>query len=149
MADQLPGIDIVQAYCIEQYRVNAVFDDFARKRGISTTALHITTLIASVPNCTQKTICEHLVLPKQTVHAAVTKLWREGYIELRESPEDRRNKIIEFTESGKKVADEVVGIIRRAESDAIMRMDPEQRRALVECTAAFASNLREEMEDEL
>lgn len=149
MTDQLPGIDLVQAYCVEQYRVNAVFDDFSRKRGISTTALHISILIASVPNCTQKTICEHLVLPKQTVHAAVTKLWKEGYVRLRESPDDRRNKIIEFTESGQRVADEVVGLIRKAESNAIMRMDPERRQALVDCTAEFARNLREEMSEHL
>lgn len=149
MFNDLPGIDVVQAYCMEQNKVNAVFEDFSRKRGISSTALHVTTIIATVPLCTQKTICEHLALPKQTVHAAVTKLWKEGYVQLRESPEDRRNKIIEFTDSGREVAEEVIGVIRRAESEAIMMMTPEQRDALVECTAAFARNLRQTMGDEL
>lgn len=149
MFDDLPGIDTVQAYCMEQNRVNAVFEDFARRRGISSTALHVSTIIASVPDCTQKTISEHLALPKQTVHAAVTKLWREGFVTLREDPGDRRNKIIEFTDRGREVAEEVVGVIRRAESEAIMSMTEEQRRALVECTAIFARNLREAMGSEL
>lgn len=63
--------------------ISVIYEDYARKSGISYNSLYILNAILYTENCTQKQICEKTLLPKQTVNKVITGFFKSGYIELR------------------------------------------------------------------
>jgi DNA-binding MarR family transcriptional regulator len=112
--------------------LNKLYEEYAKSVNISYTSLIILILITRVETCTQKLICEQTFLPKQTVNSVITAFYREGYVELKELPTDRRNKTIHLTEEGKKFADKIVPKLREAEYKAMESLSPQQREDLLE-----------------
>jgi DNA-binding MarR family transcriptional regulator len=122
----------VYKFCTTWQSLNKLYEEYAKSVNISYTSLIILILITRVETCTQKLICEQTFLPKQTVNSVITAFYREGYVELKELPTDRRNKTIHLTEEGKKFADKIVPKLREAEYKAMESLSPQQREDLLE-----------------
>ena len=75
--------------------------------------------------CTQTEICERLSSNKQTIAAIVTRFWKKGYIVYEEVMEDRRNKRIRFTETGREYAGKIIPPAAEAENLAMAELGPE------------------------
>lgn len=103
-----------RAFCSAWQSISTVYEDYARKAGISYNSLYILNAILYTENCTQKQICEKTLLPKQTVNNVVTGFFKNGYIELRELPENRRIKTIYLTEKGIEYAETLIPHIHKA-----------------------------------
>ena len=103
-----------RAFCSAWQSISTVYEDYARKAGISYNSLYILNAILYTENCTQKQICEKTLLPKQTVNNVVTGFFKNGYIELRELPENRRIKTIYLTEKGIEYAETLIPNIHKA-----------------------------------
>lgn len=70
--------------------INVVYGKLAQKHGISYNAL----LILSVLDekiCTQKEICDTLLLPKSTVHSILLEYIKKGYMTLEAGSNKRKN----------------------------------------------------------
>lgn len=80
-----------KVFCNAWQSISIIYEDYARKSGISYNSLYILNAIQQIKDCTQKQICEKTLLPKQTVNNVITAFYKSGYIELREFPENRRN----------------------------------------------------------
>lgn len=132
----------VAEYGRAQQGIRAVYEDYSRSLGVSSTTLHILSAIYAGEGCTQKDLCARTFLPKQTVHSIVTELFRQGYVELREQPEDRRTKSIRLTESGGRYAEAAVGRVHEAEREAMAGLREEARDVLIDATTRFAEKLR-------
>lgn len=135
----------VSVFCNEWYEINSAYEDYARTKEISYTSLYILTMIANTEDCTQKSICEKTFLPKQTVNAIITAFYKNGYVELREFPSDRRNKTIHLTERGDEYAQTIVPHIQNAEYKAMEALSPEQRALLIESISIYSRAFRVEM----
>lgn len=91
--------------------------------------------------CTQKEICGKMSANKQTVNAIVTRFDRQGFISYTEVKEDRRNKKIILTESGKAYAKNIIPPAADAENLAMADMSPIKAAELVKLTSAFTENM--------
>ncbi len=134
-----------RAFCNAWQSISIIYEDYARKSGISYNSLYILNAIQQIENCTQKQICEKTMLPKQTVNNVVTAFYKSGYIELREFPENRRIKTIHLTEKGKAYADELIQHIHEADKVAMRSLTEEQQDTLLSLMDTYVFAFRKEM----
>jgi MarR family transcriptional regulator, organic hydroperoxide resistance regulator len=134
-----------KAFCDAWQSISVIYEDYARKVGVSYNTLYILNAILRTENCTQKQICEKTLLPKQTVNNVVTSFYKSGYVELREMPKNRRIKTIHLTEKGKQYADELIPHIHQADSKAMSALTEQQQDTLLELMQIYVSAFRKEM----
>lgn len=134
-----------RAFCNAWQSISIIYEDYARKSGISYNSLYILNAIQQIKDCTQKQICEKTLLPKQTVNNVVTAFYKSGYIELREFPENRRIKTIHLTEKGDEYADELIPHIHQADKVAMESLTEEQQDTLLSLMNTYVSAFRKEM----
>ena len=95
--------------------------------------------------CTQKLICELIHYPKQSVNLVIKSFWESGYVELRETPEDRRNKLIILTEKGKMYAEEMVAPLEKLDNFVIEKMGERQFSELMRLMDIYGQLYLDEM----
>lgn len=134
-----------RAFCNAWQGLNIIYDDYARKAGISYNSLYILNAILQIKDCTQKQICEKTLLPKQTVNNVVTAFYKSGYVELREFPENRRIKTIHLTKKGEKYANELIPHIHQADRVAMEALTEKQQDSLLHLMDIYVAAFRKEM----
>ncbi len=130
----------IQAYCACLHAWNASYEDYAKSVGLNFTSLSILSALYETENCTQKMLCEQCFLPKQTVNAAVTAFYKNGWIRMQELPEDRRNKTIHFTEEGRREAERIMQKVRQCECRAMGGLSKEEQEQLVSLTRRYVTS---------
>ena len=105
----------------------ALYDEYAKRHGMSMkTLLVVNVLFYAKEGMTQKEICQRTFHSKQTVNLIVKHLLAEDYVTVTEIPEDRRNKQIQMTETGRAYCEKVVRHITWAEDTAMSMFTPEE-----------------------
>lgn len=134
--------DFVNAYCRLRDRQTAVYDRCAKSHGLTVNELFVLDILWFADGgCTQKEISGRLSANKQTVNAIITRFDRLGYITYEEVKEDRRNKRIALTESGKRYAKGIIPPAADAENLAMADMPIEKVAELVKLTTTFTENM--------
>ncbi len=126
--------------------INVVYGKLAQKHGISYNALLILSVLVE-KICTQKEICDTLLLPKSTVHSILLEYIKKGYMTL-ETGSNKKEKLICFTESGKIYAKQIMDNVRSVEMKAMETMGSEQCNQLMELNQRFYEALEKEVEHE-
>ncbi len=67
----------------------------------------------------------------------------KGFVEQTPMPEDKRNKLIRFTESGEAYAESIVSELRKAEIYATKKIGVERMRQLSDTLSSFMELFRE------
>ena len=94
--------------------ISDFFSEYAASVGVTFAAFKVLGIIYKRKTCTQKDIIQLTYLPKQTVNAIINNFNKQGIIkEPFESKNDKRNKVITFTEKGQIYAEEIISKIRR------------------------------------
>ena len=123
---------------------NASYEEFAKSIGLTYSRLLLLDDIYTNPDaCTQSYLCECAMLPKQTVNTIITGFIEQGIVELRENPADRRSKHIAMTDYGRTYIEGIIPAIKRAECEAIGKIDPETREAMLRGIKQYAALSRE------
>ena len=135
----------IRAFGDVRQSLSRIYEDYARKCGISYNSLYILSAIQQTENCTQKFICEKTLLPKQTVNNVVTAFFKSGYIELLELPENRRIKTIHLTPKGEQYANSLIPHICEADRKAMGTLTEEQQNTLIQLMGTFVAAFRKEM----
>lgn len=138
----------IAQYCNLLHEWNASYEEYAKSVGLSYTSLSVLSALYSSPGCTQKELAESCFLPKQTVNAVITSFLKNGWVKLEEMPEDRRNKTVNFTETGKEKAAVMIDKVRKCEDKAMSRLTKEQRDELLELTKIYIHSCSSAMKDE-
>lgn len=138
-------IRLIRAYCACLQEWNASYEDYAKSVGLNFTSLSILTAIYETENCTQKMLCEHCFLPKQTVNTAVTAFYKKGWVRMQEMPEDRRNKTIHFTDEGLREAEAILQKVQHSERTAMGKLSPEEQNLLISLTRRYITVCRNTM----
>ncbi len=119
---------------------NYVYEDWAKAHGVSVNSLLVLSAIhEGTEDCTQKKICLRWRIPKQTVNAVLKDYERKGFVELFPMQEDERNKLIRFTEKGKRYADGIISRLRKVELFVSEEMGIERIRQLNENMTMFVT----------
>ncbi|MDR0325970.1 MAG: MarR family winged helix-turn-helix transcriptional regulator [Oscillospiraceae bacterium] len=128
--------------------IESLYGQYAKSEGLTYLGFLVLDILLTTPNnCTQKYICEQLLLPKQTVNAIIKTFWEQGYVEMKEIDADRRNKAIRLSASGQKYAERVMEKIFAVEEDAMGQLTHEQRQALIDFSKIIESNLRKRLSE--
>lgn len=130
--------------CMQKFEM--AYEKYAKSEGLSAVALQILLMIYETENCTQKFLCEQCTLPKQTVNAVITAFYKKGWLELKETTEDRRAKTIHFTKTGLKTAEKIYSAVQKIEYKALSRLDNAQRENLISLTETYVANCCKEIQ---
>lgn len=135
----------VRAFCDAWQSLSVIYEDYARRSGISYNGLCILDAIQQTENCTQKFICEKTLMPKQTVNNVITAFYKSGYIELLELLENRRIKTIHLTPEGERYVNALIPHIYEADWRAMEVLTAEQQDTLIQLMDTFVAAFRREM----
>lgn len=135
----------VKAFCNAWQSLNIIYEDYARKAGVSYNSLYILSAISQSESCTQKQLCEKTLLPKQTVNNVITAFYKNGYIALCELPENRRIKVIHLTDKGREYANTLIPKIHEADIQAMNTLSVKEQDTLIKLINKYASAFRQEM----
>lgn len=135
-------IEQINTYYDFWFRINDIYRVWAQNRNTNETTVFILYVInTSTPYCTQNEIGNKLFLPKQTVSLALSGLEKKGYILREANPQDRRNKIVKFTEQGAQYANCILDELRTMELEAFSSIPQEERMAISETFSLLAGSL--------
>ena len=93
-------MDSIQDKLIEQFQnMDNAYEAYAKSKGLTYLSLMVLDEIYALGDgCTQKQISEDTHYPKQSINLVVKAFLEDGIVELRELPENRKNKGITLTE---------------------------------------------------
>lgn len=112
--------------------IEKIYENYAKSVGLTYMSLTVLQIIYhSDKLCTQKNICEDSHYNKQIVNSIIKGFYKKGYIELREVPEDRRNKKVNLTASGRKYADKILLPLSEIEEKALSVISDSEKEQLV------------------
>lgn len=86
---------------------------------------------------TQKDIAQSYEMPKQTINNVVLSLQKEGFIKVAISPNDKREKLINLTQSGAKYAQEFIAKYTDFEQQIYQRLGAKKFEKLTEIFSDF------------
>ena len=123
----------IQDKLIEQFQaMDRVYEEYAKSKGMTYLSLMVLQDIYQLGDgCIQKQISEDTHYPKQSINLVIKSFLQDGLVELRELPENRKNKQIFLTEKGRQYCEEVIVPLMQREEQAITQMGEEQSRDLV------------------
>lgn len=91
--------------------------------------------------CTQKQICNNYRVPKQSINNVINALKKEGYIRLVQDEQNKREKILELTESGRIYANHIMEPLLCLEEEAVREMGQENIKHMIELTNRYGNIL--------
>lgn len=140
--------DFVNAYCRLRDRQIAAYNRCAKRHGLTVNELFVLDILWFSPEgCTQREISDRLSVNKQTINAIITRFDKQGFISYVQVKEDRRNKRIALTESGKAYAKYIIPPAADAENLAMADMPIDHVAELVKLTATFTENMERRFAD--
>lgn len=132
------------AYTAVWRESNAIYESWAKERGLSYYELLVLlSLVEEGDGTTSRDLCEHWVLPKQTVHSILRNLIQRSWVVMDADGRDRRSKRIQLTEMGRKRGEEISQALLEREAVVWAAMGESDGRALVELTDRFNRLFRE------
>lgn len=131
-------------YCKFRDEQFAMYDEYAKKNGIlMNTFLVLNVLFYAKEGMTQKEICKRTFQSKQTVSLIIKNLLKERTVTLIENVDDRRNKIVLMTDTGRAYAEKPVRHITWAEDAAMSMFTPKEQALLIDLSRRFTRNLEQ------
>lgn len=137
---QIKLVNSALSNTLDLYRI------WAKRNHISYNALIALYTLDDYGSCTQKQICQWWALPKQTVHGILADFEKQGYITTSVSSENKRERLICFTEEGKRYAESILLPLYKMEETAMDKLGEEQREQLIRSNSAYYELLKEELE---
>ncbi len=139
----------VNRYCHLRDVQYAAYTQCARKHNLTTNELFVLDIIWFSPEgCPQSYICERMSATKQTISAIIKKFLKLGYVTLTEDENDRRNKIIRFTDDGYVYAEGIIPPAANAEISAMAELSKKENIAeLVRLTTLFSDLMKKKFNE--
>lgn len=126
-------------------QINGMSNRWAQEHAINPYKLKPLYALYLEPSITQKKISETCSLPKQTVSNAIRELKAKGYVMLENDADDKREKHIVLTESGKNYLAEITAPAAEMESRVIARMGMDTYISLLDGLKKYAQALAQEV----
>ena len=129
-------------YCKFRDEQFALYDEYAKRHGmLMKTLLVVNVLFYAKEGMTQTEICQRTFQSKQTVNLIIKNLLSEQYVTVAEVPENKRNKLVRMTQSGRAYCEKVVRHITWAEDTAMSMFTAEEQKQLIDLSRTFTRNL--------
>ena len=131
----------IQDKLIEQFQnMDNAYEAYARSKGLTYLSLMVLDVVYALGNgCTQKQISEDTHYPKQSINLVVKTFLEDGIVELRELPENRKNKGITLTDKGRQLCNDVIVPLLRQEEAAIHEMGEKESAELLRLVELYGN----------
>lgn len=139
--EQIRHVNIALSGTLDLYRI------WAKKHQLNYNTLVILYTLDDYKTCTQKQICDWWALPKQTVHGILLDFEKQGYITITTNTENKRERLVAFTEKGERFAASILSRLYKMEENAMEKLGDEQRKHLMSSNTAYYELLKKEMEN--
>lgn len=139
--EQIKLVNIALSSTLDLYKI------WAKKHQLNYNALVILYTLYDYKICTQKQICDWWALPKQTVHGILIDFEKKGYISITSNTENKRERLITFTEEGKKFAVSILDKLHQMEENAMDKLGDTKRKQLIESNTRYYELLKEEIQN--
>lgn len=141
--------ELLEQYYKSWLGLDAVYEKWAARRGITFNMLNILTMLDEQPGpVAQNELCRRLHLSKQTVASVVDSLERRGLAVRRVSEADRRSRVVCLTEEGAAFAREINTALRGFELRALSMLSESEQAALVDTTCKLWHSMADMLEQE-
>ncbi len=140
--EQIKLVNIALSSTLDLYRL------WAKKHQLNFNALVILYTLDEHNICTQKQICDWWALPKQTVHGILLNFVKKGYITISENKENKRERLIMFTENGKIYASSILDKLHKMEERAMINLGVDLRNQLIDSNTKYYELLKKEIQNE-
>jgi DNA-binding MarR family transcriptional regulator len=125
-----------------------LYNTIARGCGVSESAYWILfDILESDGTIAIKALINERLIARQTVSSSLQALERRGLVDLDFLPGSSKNKQAQLTEAGWDFCQKNIKPAVDAEQRAFERMSPEDRREFVRLTTAYATYVRQELEE--
>lgn len=126
--------------------MSMVYEEWAKNYGISYNSLLVLySLWENKEGCTQTSICDEWVLPKQTVNSILKEFENKGYVDFSTSTEDKRVRIVKLTTSGSSFAEVPVAALWELETSIMGDMGIQSAEAMIDNMALFVEQFKKGM----
>lgn len=131
------------------YQTNGLFAGFDKLQGTnqalfkSLHALFVSGLV------TQKQIMQDYEMPKQTVNGVMSSLQKQGFVELCESENDKREKIVRLTKSGEIYARNFLEPHLKFSQKIYKKMGSRKTKTFLKSLKYYKEALKEALNDEI
>ena len=134
-------MDSIQDKLIEQFQnMDNAYEAYAKSKGLTYLSLMVLDVIYALGDgCTQKQISEDTHYPKQSINLVVKSFLEDGIVELRELPENRKNKGITLTEKGRRLCNDVIVPLLRQEEAAMHEMGEKESAELLRLVELYGN----------
>lgn len=139
--NQIKHVNAALSGTLDLYRI------WAKKHGLNYNALVILYTLDDYQTCTQKQICDWWALPKQTVHGILLDFEKKGYITITTHAENKRERLVTFTEAGSIYALSILEPLHKMEESAMEKLGSEQRTQLIASNTKYYELLKEELKN--
>lgn len=136
----------IQSFLQVMQSMDMMYEEYARKNGLTYMSLYILETIYEQNVCTQKLISELTLYPKQTVNMVIRSFLAKRWVELKQDESDRRNKHIQLTENGEAFAKQVIESYWNAASDAFSELESNEREIMIQALNTFSHSFAEKVQ---
>lgn len=146
MSEETAMFEQLQKYYALWREYNATYEHWAKEHGLSLNSIMVLySFYEDRETCTQKTISQKWVIPKQTVNAILKDFEKQEFVEFVPMAEDRRNKYIQLTETGKQYVNTIISELRKIELSVVKQMGFECMESLNDSYERFIVLFRKEV----
>lgn len=126
-------MESIQDKLMQQFQnMDNAYEAYAKSKGLTYLSLMVLEEIYELGDgCTQKQISEDTHYPKQSINLAVKAFLEEGIVELKELPENRKNKGITLTEQGRQLCEDIIVPLLRQEEQTMASIGEAESRELI------------------
>ena len=134
-------MDSIQDKLIEQFQnMDNAYEAYAKSKGLTYLSLMVLDEIYALGDgCTQKQISEDTHYPKQSINLVVKSFLEDGIVELRELPENRKNKGITLTDKGRQLCNDVIVPLLCQEEAAMHEMGEKESAELLRLVELYGN----------
>lgn len=118
-------------------KMDSVYEEYARKNGLTYMSMYILETLYDRRECTQKEISEVTLYPKQTVNMVIKSFLEKGWVFLEQSNGDKRSKHVRLTDEGEIYARAIFEPFWGATYSAFDELDNEKRDVMLQEFALF------------
>jgi DNA-binding MarR family transcriptional regulator len=109
------------------------------EHGLSMWGYTVLLALDESPVRTQAALAEAIGADKTRIIPVLDELQEQGYIERRADPDDRRVRLLEITDSGRAIKDNVQTAIQRNEERWLQTLSPDDRRVFLRVLQQLSS----------
>lgn len=126
--------------------MDSLYENYARKNGLTYMSLYILETIYAQTSCTQTQISEQTLYPKQSVNMVIRLFQSKGWLQLVPGQTDRRRKLIQLTPAGKAFAQQIIDPFWCSGSLAFAELDETERAVMLRTLLSFVRVLTEKVQ---